>query len=252
MQNFSSSKNRKFYVYGFLTLAIVIMLVSRVYSAPLDYVGGRIQNTSAPFVHALSKPVFAVKTTFSRANEMIRLQDEVTKLRQENMTLRSTQSKLMQLQGQNNALRSLMNFVTVPGSSWLTASVISDVGGSFSRALVISAGRKDNIEKGQAVLTGDGLVGRVVQVNADTAVVLLLSDINSSIPVMVEHTRDRAMLSGNNTDTAELHHLPSQAQIQVGAQLITSGANDSLPAGIPVGTVSSVKDGKVSVRLAVK
>lgn len=250
-QNFSAAKNRKFYVYGFLALTVIIMLFSRIYSAPLDYVSGHIQNTSAPIINTLSKPVSAVKTTFGRASEMMQLQDELTRLQQENISLRSTQTKLMQLQGQNNALRALLNFVATPGSTWITTSVISDVGGTFSRALIIDAGEGDNLQKGQAVLTGEGLIGRVAQVNNDTAIVLLLTDINSSIPVMVEHTKDRALLTGNNSDIAELRHLAENAQIQPGAQLVTSGSNGSLPVGIPVGTVTAIADGKIFVRPAV-
>ncbi len=224
------------------------MLISQVYSQPFDNVKGRVQDRTAPIISALSKPISAIGTTFNRAGELIRLQNEILTLHEENINLKARYDKLIQLQGQINALRALMNYVPEPDTSWVTARVASNIGGLFSRSLLVSAGSNHDLQKGQAVITGNGLVGRVAQVNENSAEILLVSDISSSIPVMVEHTRQRAMLSGDNSPLLKLKHLPDNAQIQVGARLVTSGANNSLPVGVPVGVVVAIKGDVIEVQ----
>ncbi len=224
------------------------MMVSQVYSRPLDNIKGRVQDRTTPLIGAFSKPISAVGSTFNRAGEFIRLQNELIALHEENINLKARYDKLIQLQGQNNALRALMNYAPEPGSSWLTARVTSNIGGVFSRSLLIGAGQAHSLEKGQAVVTGHGLVGRVAQVNKNSAEVILISDMSSSIPVMVEHTRQKAMLSGDNSAMLKLKHLPDNAQIQVGARLVTSGANDTLPVGVPVGVVVSIEGDIIKVQ----
>ncbi len=224
------------------------MLVSQIYSQPFDNIKGHVRDRTIPFIAVLSKPIAAVGSTFNRAGELIRLQNEIIALHEENINLKARYEKLIQLQGQNNALRALMNYAPEPGSTWLTARVTSNIGGVFSRSLLIAAGRSHNLEKGQAVVTGNGLIGRIAQVNKNSAEVILISDISSSIPVMVEHTRQRAMLSGDNSQMLKLKHLPDNAQIQVGARLVTSGANNTLPVGVPVGIVVAIKGDVIEVQ----
>ncbi len=229
-------------------LALTLMFVSQVYSQPFDNIKGRVQDRTTPLVGALSKPIAAIGTTFNRAGELIRLQNEILSLHEENINLKARYDKIIQLQGQNNALRALMNYAPEPGASWLTARVTSNIGGIFSRSLLIAAGSSHNLEKGQAVVTGNGLIGRVAQVNKNSAEVILISDISSSIPVMVEHTRQKAMLAGDNSSLLKLRHLPDNAQIQVGARLVTSGANNTLPVGVPVGVVVEIKGDVIKVQ----
>ncbi len=246
--SFGTRNHKKNISYSFLALAVLLMLVSQVYSKPFDNIKGRVQDRTTPIINALSKPIAAIGTTFNRAGELIRLQNEILALHEENVNLKARYDKLIQLQGQINALRALMNYVPEPDTSWVTARVTSNIGGIFSRSLLVAAGHDNGLKKGQAVITGSGLVGRVAQVNNNSAEILLLSDISSAIPVMVEHTRQRAMLAGDNSAMLKLRHLPDNAQIQVGARLVTSGANDSLPAGVPVGVVVAIKGDVIEVQ----
>ncbi len=245
---FATKNHKRNISYSFLALAATLMLVSQIYSQPFDSLKGRIQDRTSPLIGAFSKPIAAIGSTFNRASEFIRLQNEILALHEENINLKARYDKLIQLQGQNNALRALMNYAPEPGASWLTARVTSNIGGVFSRSLLIAAGKSHDLEKGQAVVTGNGLIGRIAQVNEKSAEVILISDISSSIKVMVEHTRQKAMLSGDNSALLKLKHLPDNAQIQVGARLVTSGANDTLPVGVPVGVVVAIEADVIKVQ----
>ena len=91
--------------------------------------------------------------------------------------------------------------------------------------------------KGQIALDDRGLVGRVMEVGMRSARVLLLTDINSRIPVVMEQSRARAMLVGTNGPRPRLLHWPEGVQPAEGERIVTSAEANAFPAGLPVGTV---------------
>jgi rod shape-determining protein MreC len=113
---------------------------------------------------------------------------------------------------------------------------------------VLNIGKRDGVKNGQAVITGDGLVGRVAVVGNRSTRVLLITDLNSRIPVLVESTRTRAILAGNNADQPKLIHLPPNARVPQGDRIVTSGHAGVFPPGIPIGVVASVGDKGIAVQ----
>ncbi|HTI84989.1 MAG TPA: rod shape-determining protein MreC, partial [Alphaproteobacteria bacterium] len=121
--------------------------------------------------------------------------------------------------------------------------VIGESGGPFARSVLINAGSSDGLSRGQAVVNGDGLVGRLTDVGDSAARVLLLTDLNSRVPVVIEETRERAILAGDNSDRPTLAYLPPDARITSGQRVVTSGNGGVLPPGLQIGTVSVGRDG---------
>ena len=124
--------------------------------------------------------------------------------------------------------------------TYVSGRIIGDSGGPFVRAVLLNAGRREGIRPGVAAVTGDGLVGRVVEAGKRSARILLLTDLNSRVPVVVESSRYRAILEGNNTDILKLGFLPNTDNVEIGDRIITSGHGGLFPAGLPVGEVSRV------------
>ncbi len=98
------------------------------------------------------------------------------------------------------------------------------------------------------MVNGDGLVGRIVEAGRNSARVLLLTDLNARIPVVIESTRVSAILAGDNTDRQRLIFMPDNARVSPGDRIVTSGRGEMLPAGLPIGTVVSVADGVARVQ----
>src|SRR3546814_20081845 len=101
-----------------------------------------------------------------------------------------------------------------PAMSYLTARVVGDPGGAFVRTVLINAGERNGVETGQAAITGDGLAGRVAEVGHRSARILLLTDINSRVPVAVGTARARPALAGDTSTAPALHHLVPPAHLQ--------------------------------------
>jgi rod shape-determining protein MreC len=107
----------------------------------------------------------------------------------------------------------------------------------YARAVLLSAGPNHSISKGQIALDDRGLVGRVTELGSRSARVLLITDMNSRIPVIMESSRARAMLTGTNGARPRLMYWPEGVQPAEGERVVTSAEAGAFPAGLPVGTV---------------
>jgi rod shape-determining protein MreC len=179
---------------------------------------------------------------------IVALKSENDRLREDRARLLQWQAVARRLESENQALKGLLNFKPGPEASFLTARVIADAGGAFAHSIVLNIGERDGVENGQAVVTGEGLVGRVAIVGGRSVRVLLITDLNSRIPVLVESTRTRAILAGNNTDQPRLIHLPPNARVPQGDRIVTSGHAGVFPPGIPIGVIAGVGDGGITVQ----
>ena len=97
-------------------------------------------------------------------------------------------------------------------------------------------------------MSDKGVVGRVDKVGNMYSKILLITDINSKIPVMVERTRVRGILSGDNTATPRMVFIPLSAELTVGDRVVTSGVAGVFPPGLPVGKISSVEKNNVKIK----
>jgi rod shape-determining protein MreC len=132
----------------------------------------------------------------------------------------------------------------------IATRVVSDPGGPFVRAIILDAGGSKGVSKFQPVMAPAGVVGRIVTVGRQSARALLLTDLNSRIPVFIRRTGDRGILLGDNSDRPKLAYLPMQSSAKVGDEVFTSGDGGIFPAKLPVGVVDFVDGPTVRVRLA--
>ena len=122
----------------------------------------------------------------------------------------------------------------------VTARVVADAGGPFVQTVMVNAGADQGVVNGMAAVNERGLVGRVIEVGRRSARILLLTDFNSRIPVMVEPSRDQAILAGDNSREPGLMFLPLNPRLSVGDRVVTSGRGGVLPPGLAIGVVSAI------------
>ena len=125
--------------------------------------------------------------------------------------------------------------------------MIAEEGDAFSHSLIAYTGKASNPQKGQVVLTEKGVVGRLDKVGKMYSKILLITDINSRIPVMIEKTRVRGILAGDNELQPKLVFTPLFSEIKVGDRIVTSGVAGVFPSGLPVGVVSQVSKREIRV-----
>ena len=231
-----------------ITVSVGLVILERLHHPVMENMRIRVVNSVVPLVDVFSEPVEAIATIGKAINEIFYVHDENLYLHKEIAKLRKEALLTHQISSENARLHELLNFVGAQDVSFLTARVIATTAGPYTRSLTINAGTLQGVKLDQAVVSEEGLIGRVIEISTRTARVLLVTDINSHTPVIMEKSRERAMIKGNNSSQLEAVYLPQNSRISEGELAITSGDGDLFPSGMPVGIVQSNENGKVTVQ----
>lgn len=165
---------------------------------------------------------------------------ENERLRKRIQDLEVERQKLLESQATNSRLTQLLDLRShLPGKA-LTASIIAHSASSWFKSCLLDKGSADGVSKGMAVVTPLGVLGQVVAVTPRTAKVLLLTDPNSGIDVLVQRTRARGIVSGSLENGPVLKYVKRSDEVQEGDRLITSGTDGVFPKGMMVGTIIKV------------
>ncbi|HEY8611271.1 MAG TPA: rod shape-determining protein MreC [Roseomonas sp.] len=203
----------------------------------------------APIYAVVAQPVGAVRQIVSDTQHLLNLRQETARLREENDRLHRWQAAALALEAENALLRRQLSFVPDPVPQFRTTRVVADAGGTYARAVLIATGPFLQVQKGQVALDERGLAGRVTEIGARSARILLVTDMNSRIPVVLEGSRARAMMVGTNGARPRLQHWPAGMQPQDGDRVVTSAESATFPAGLPVGVVRLGETGWPEVEL---
>jgi len=155
--------------------------------------------------------------------------------------LRLEQAALSEDAIQGHRLQALLDFQQHYVSNTVAAQVIGTSGSDLSRVLYIDKGSKDGLKPDQAVITPDGIIGKLRDVFAHTSQVLLINDQTSGAGVVLATTRIRAILRGSTTGQILINNLTPDSRIKPGEQVLTSGGDQVYPRGLPVGTIESIR-----------
>lgn len=231
-----------------IATAFALMLLGRLDNVMVERTRLAIVDAVAPIMEVMSRPAAAFNRVVDSVNQQFHIRRELARLQEENLRLRQWQTVARQLEADNAAYRSLLSSKSDAAPSFVSARVIADAGAPFVRTVLLNAGQQDGIRRGQAVMNADGLVGRISEVGTRSARVLLLSDLNSRVPVLNSASSQRGVLSGDNSDWPDLVFLPNQARVATGDRIVTSGHGGLFPPGLPVGIVGSIRDGNVRIQ----
>jgi rod shape-determining protein MreC len=210
-----------------LTLPVLIMLslglilLGRASPVVPERARTALSDALAPLYGAINAPLQAIR----QGAEDVR---DVFTLRSQNEQLLAENDRL---------LKANLHWIPDPALSYVTARVVADAGGVYARSVLLSVGPHHAIRKGEIALDASGLVGRVTEVGDRSARVLLITDMNSRIPVMLETSREKAILVGANAPFPKLMYLPDGAKPPEGERVVTTAEANAFPAGLLVGTV---------------
>ncbi len=231
--------------FAFLLLlgaAIGLLMLGRTDPRIFEQARMALIDSTAPVLDVLSRPVATVSEVVQEVRELASLRETNAVLKAENARLLQWQHAARTLLVENDRLRTLLNFAGDDTARSVTGRVIGDSSGPFIRSLLVNAGMRDGVRRGHAAVSGAGLLGRVASTGEKSARVLLISDLNSRIPVLVEHSRARAVLAGDNSQRPRLTFVSANADVKVGSRIVTSGHGGMFPTGLPIGVVAEIGD----------
>ncbi|EFH12755.1 rod shape-determining protein MreC [Pseudoroseomonas cervicalis] len=238
-----------------LTMPVLIaaafgtMLLGKADTALVERGRMALADTLAPIYAVLSEPVGALREAVQELHYLAAMREENARLREENERLHRWQAAALALETENALLRRQLGYMPEAAATFHTAKVVADAGGTYARAVLLSVQPGIVLRKGQVALDERGLAGRVTEVGGRSARVLLVTDMNSRIPVVLEGSRSRAILAGTNGDLPRLQHWPEGTPPQEGERVVTSAEAGVFPAGLPVGVVRWSEGGAPEVEL---
>jgi rod shape-determining protein MreC len=239
-----------------LTLPVLIvasfgmMLLGKADALLAERARTALADSLAPIYAVLAAPLGRAHVAFNEVVGLWDMRDENARLREENEKLRRWQTIALALDAENQRLKASLRWIPDPEGSFVTARVVADAGGVYARAVLLSVGPNHTIRKGEIAVDERGLIGRVTEVGARTARVLLLTDLNSRIPVTLETSRAHAILIGTNGPRPRLLYWPEGVMPQEGERIVTSAEANAFPANLPIGTVRYSSTGAPEVEPA--
>jgi rod shape-determining protein MreC len=204
----------------------------------------------APVGDVLSTPgrvagegVEGIRGYFFAVSENRRLKAELEAMQQ-------WREAAIRLRDVNDRYRALLGLKTDPPIPMATARVVTDSRGAFANSRLADAGSEKGIRIGNPVMSENGLVGRIIGVTEGVSRILLLTDVASRTPVMIDRSNARAILTGDGGPNPKLEYLRGQNPVQNGDLVLTSGDGGLFPRGLPVGVAVKGLDGRWRVVLA--
>ncbi|MDB5395589.1 MAG: rod shape-determining protein MreC [Rhodospirillales bacterium] len=227
--------------------AVALIVTGRVDPALVEHVRSKTADFVTPLLTVIQQPLATARDVVDRTEGILNLATENARLREENENLKKWEATALSLEAQSRVLRGMVNLSPSAPAILRTEPVIAEPGGLYARSVLIGGGAHDGLAKGQAAMAGVGLAGRITEIGAWSARVLLITDLNSRIPVILEGTRTHAILAGDNSPSPYLMYLPKAAAVLPGDRLVTAGHDGVFPTGLPVGRVASIENAEIRV-----
>ena len=209
---------------------------------------GGITPIEKGFVHT-QRFVQGIWTNYFYLRE-VRKENE--RLKEELQQARLEQVRLHEDAAQAHRMQVLLGFREQYISKTVAAQVIGTSGSEQSRVVYIDRGSNDGIEANMAVVTAEGVVGKILHVQPTTSQVLEITDQTSGVGATLEKSRLQGILKGAPAGDAQLNYIMSDEKVEAGERILTSGGDRIFPKGLPLGTVMQVSPGKdlfLSVRV---
>jgi rod shape-determining protein MreC len=221
-----------------LFIAVATAVVGRAQASIFDNARAALSDWTAPALSGLKAPLTAVQDWIAGFGSMFTVYNENTELKRENAELQKWQQVALSLEDRLRSYQQLLNAVPDEKTPFITARVIGESSRPFVKTMILDAGSTQQVAKGQAVVNERGLLGRIYVTGQNTSWVILLTDLNSRVPVVIEPSHRRAILFGDNTPSPQLELDVGDGPVQSGDRVVTTGDGGLLPPDVPVGLVS--------------
>ena len=238
----AKGSKQRFSLFALVSLSVLFIFIETIDTKPLNYIRSVIKDTIYRGSLVISTPSKSFSNFSVYIKEHINLYSNYIELKKENNELKNDITKSGFLELENTQLRKLIEEQVASPSNLVSARVMLDKTSPYLNSFIINTGSNKNIKNGMAVLDGKNFIGRIVDVNFFSSRVLLVSDLNSRIPVIIEPSASHAILNGRGKNEPTLEYLPENHNVKDGDKVYTSGKEGIFTPGIPIGEVKFNND----------
>jgi rod shape-determining protein MreC len=234
----------------FIILLFGIFILWRIDSPRVERIRAQLVDRVVPSFEWALVPVTKTIDMVENFQSYRRIYEQNQELRRELRQMQAWKEAALQLEQKNAKLLDLNNVQLDPKYTYVTGVVMADSGSPFRQSVLLNVGSRDGILDGWATMDGIGLVGRISGLGENTARVVLLTDSNSRLPVTIQPSGQRAILSGDNTARPPLAFIESLELVRPGDRVVSSGDGGVFPSGLVIGQVALGADRRLRVVLA--
>ena len=235
------SNKQQFSLLALIFFSIFLIFLSNLNFVGIKYIKIGVNEATYRLSAIISYPEKKFKDSINFLTEYFNVYKENQNLKDEIDQLKSEKLNNIFVENENKRLKEL-----VGESSRILDGVISrvliDKDGKFLKSIILNKGSKDGIKKGMVVLEKNYLVGQVIEVNYTTSRAILISDLNSNIPVVIEPGSFQSILSGTGKSYGKIKYSKDEIDFNNNSIVYTSGSGGNFRAGLPVGKINNQID----------
>jgi len=230
---------QRFSLIVLIFFSLILLVLGRQNFKPIDYVKISIREIIYRSTFIVSVPENYIKKTYLTIEDHFNLYNKYSKVKSELKKLKAQDAINDFIISENKRLKQVVDDYTIE-SEEVIAKILIDKKSPFLRSIVVNKGSAEDVKLGMAVLDNNYLIGKVVEVNFSTARVLLLSDLNSKIPVTIEPGSIEAILSGTGQYSGIIQYTKEKYIIGKESVVYTSGSGGLFKSGIPIGIIENI------------
>ena len=232
------SNKQRFSLVALIIFSVVLIVLSRINFPAINYLKIGLNEVVYRVSFIVSLPEQQLNRSLIAINNHLNLYNDHDQLKEKFKSLRGKELDNEYLKFENERLRKIIDEYII-NTDELVAKVLLDKETPFLRSIILNKGSKDKIRIGMAVLDGPYLVGKVVEVNYATSRVLLISDLNSKIPVILEPGDIQSIMSGSGKNKGQIQYFKTENTLNEKKIVFTSGSGGIFKSGIPIGEFNS-------------
>ena len=231
---------QKFSLFTLLVISCLILSLEYFKSGPIDKFRSVTKDIIYRGSHVVSLPFKLMSDAYVKIQDHMNMFNDYKLLKEKEYNISSLENDLKFYKSENKKLKKLINEEPLLEGEYVITKVLIDKESPYIKSLIINKGFEAGIEKGMAALDRSYMIGKVVETNYLSSRILLINDLNSKIPVIIEPGNIKAILNGSGLDYGLLEYLPKNNTVDNGNIVYTSGSDGIFLPGIPIGKVEVV------------
>ena len=233
---------QKFSLLALIIASVILLSLESINSKSLNFVRSAIKDMIYRTSFIASIPGNTISPMFTTIQSHFKIFEQYEIVKLELQQLKNQQNQIAYLKTENDKLKKVIDDTDIYNHESIISKVLVDKESPFLKSVILNKGFNSGLKKGMPVLKGPYFVGRITEVNYLSSRVLLISDLNSKIPVLIEPMGYQAIMSGTGDDFALLDFLPKNHQLEVGNLVYTSGTGGIFFPGIPIGRIELIEE----------
>ena len=235
------SNKQQFSLLALIIFSIVLIFLSNLNFVGIKYLKVGINETTYRLSAIISYPEKKFSDSINFFSEYFNVYNENQNLKKKIDKLNIEKLNYFYLENENKRLKQIVGD-DLKLSKGIISRVLIDKDGKFLKSIILNKGSKNGVKKGMVVLEKNYLVGQVIEVNYTTSRAILISDLNSNIPVVIEPGSFQSILSGTGKNHGKIKYSKDEIKFEDNAIVYTSGSGGNFRAGLPVGKINNEID----------